>query len=130
MQRIIIADKNRLMREMLAKAISTDKNLKILKVLNSYNRIAEVINKEEVDWVIISLPKISAELPVQIKDILVNHSHVGILVVSPDGSSMRVKWLEVEERVLDGISLDELIGFLADGSAKLQMLEEKEKEQS
>lgn len=113
MSNIIIADQNRLLREMLTKAISKDKDVKIVKILTSHNDLYEQVDNHEVDWVIVSQPEDQDELPSGVKQIWVDYPDTGVLVVSPDGSKLRAKWLEARERVLDGISLGELIELLS-----------------
>lgn len=113
MQKIIIADKNRLLREMLTKAIEINHHLRIVNILDSYDQLFEITRNHQPDWVILSLPDDREDLPVEVKEILVNFPSVGVLVVSPDGRHMRVKWLEVHEQILDGINLDSLINLLS-----------------
>jgi DNA-binding NarL/FixJ family response regulator len=112
MSNIIIVDQNRLLREMLSKAISADQDVKSVRILKSHHRLYEEVQKQEVDWVIISLPDDQDEVPTEIKQIWVDYPDTGVLIVSPDGSHLRVKWLEAHEQVLDGISLGELIELL------------------
>jgi DNA-binding NarL/FixJ family response regulator len=111
-QKIIIADRNRLMREMVTKAINADDKLMIVRNLDSYDSLFEHVQQGDVDWVIVSLPDREETLPLAIREILINFPSVGVLIVSPDGRHVRVKRLEEHERILDGISLDELILIL------------------
>lgn len=113
MSKIIVADHNRLLREMLTKAISADEDVKIVKILDSHNNLYEQVQKHEVDWVIISQPDDQEELPSGVKQIWVDYPDTGVLVVSPDGSHLTAKWLESREQVLDGISLAELLELLS-----------------
>ncbi|MEJ2757121.1 MAG: hypothetical protein P8046_01445 [Anaerolineales bacterium] len=113
MQKIIVADKNRLLREMLTKAINRNHNLRIVNILDSHDRLFEIAQKRQADWIILSLPNDQEDLPLEVKEILVNFPDVGVLVVSPDGRHMRVKWLEVHEQILDGMDLDGLINLLS-----------------
>ena len=113
MSKIIIADHNRLLREMLTKAISADEDVKIVKILDSHHNLYEQVQKHEVDWVIISQPDDQDELPSEVKQIWVDYPDTGVLVVSPDGSHLSAKWLEAREQVLDGISLAELLELLS-----------------
>lgn len=113
MQKIIVADKNRLLREMLTKAISRNQNLSIVNILDSHDQLYEIAKKKQTDWVILTLPNDQDDLPLEVKEILVNFPDVGVLVVSPDGRQIRVKWLEVHEQILDGIDFDDLIKLLS-----------------
>lgn len=113
MSKIIIADHNRLLREMLTKAISADEDVKIVKILDSHHNLYEQVQRHEVDWVIISQPDDQDELPSEVKQIWVDYPDTGVLVVSPDGSHLSAKWLEAREQVLDGISLAELLELLS-----------------
>ena len=113
MSKIIIADHNRLLREMLTKAISADEDVKIVKILDSHHNLYEQVQRHEVDWVIISQPDDQDELPSEVKQIWVDYPDTGVLVVSPDGAHLSAKWLEAREQVLDGISLAELLELLS-----------------
>lgn len=132
MQKVIIADRNRLLREMLARAFSSNQNLQIVKVFNSYQNLFEYVEENRVAWLIISLPSISDELPDEVKAILASFPETQVLAISSAGRYMRIKWLDVHEEVLDGVGLDQLIELLSKDISELDLekdKEEKEKEQ-
>ncbi|HKJ26106.1 MAG TPA: hypothetical protein VJ965_00590 [Anaerolineales bacterium] len=109
----MIADQNRLLREMLTKAINTEQDLEIVRILNSHHHLYEQVQNNDIDWVIMSWPDEEETLPDDVRKILADFPSVGVLIVSPDGSHVRAKWLKVHERILDGIGLNELIELLS-----------------
>jgi chemotaxis response regulator CheB len=113
MQKIIVANHNRLLREMIARVINADENLKIVKILDSLENLYEHVQRHNIDWVIVSFTDGKNNLPSSVKEIMMRYPDIGVLVVSPDGSNVRVKWFETKESVLNGIGLDELIKLLS-----------------
>lgn len=115
MQKIIVADRNRLLREMLTKAIGSDENLEIVRILKSYDQLYDHVQKQEVDWVIVSFSNGQDTPSSTVKKILASDPAIGVIIVSPDGSHVRARQYESQERVLDGINLEDLIRFLSKG---------------
>lgn len=112
MKNILIADHSRLMREILTKAISTDENIQIIKTVENYEHLSELVKKQDIDWIIIT-SSVDEQLPVEVKELLIDHPEIGVLAVSPDGSHICLKWFTVHERDLDGLSLDEVTQILS-----------------
>lgn len=113
MQKILIADKNRLLREMLTRAVLTDDNLEIVSISDSIENLYMQVMENDPDWVIISLPHNQEQLPDEVKQILLNSPETGVLIISPDGRHISAKWFEMHERTLDGINLNELLELLS-----------------
>ena len=112
-QKIIIADRNRLLREMLTKAINADEHLKIVHILTSLDDLSEHVESDKADWVILSYAWGNESLPPEVNEMMISFPDVGVMQVSPDGSQVRLRWLEERKRVLDGISLDKFIQLLS-----------------
>lgn len=125
MRRVLIAEKNRLLREMLTKAMSTDAELEIVPPPDSYSQLPVEVKKHDVDWIIISMTN-GETLPLEIVEILIKYPEIGVLEVGSDGSPVRVKWLEIHEHTLTNISFSDLVKILADDVVLLEKEVEKE----
>lgn len=107
MPRILIAEKNRLMREMLSKALKAVTHLEIVYSTRSKEFLAEDIERYDVDWVIVSSWNDNG-WPLELIKVMVEFPEVGIIEVAQDGSPVRVKRLEIVEFGMDEVSLDQL----------------------
>lgn len=125
MQKILIAEKNRLLREMLMKAVGADAELEIINPSGIYDHLLEDVEFEDIDWLVISTSN-GEKLPLAIKKILIDFPEVAILEVAPDGNPQRIKWLEFHEYLLEDISLVDLVQILADDPKLLEEKIEKE----
>lgn len=112
MHRVLIAEKNRLLREMLTKALKAVTNLEIVYPTNSTEYLSEDIDRYDVDWVIVSSVN-NHDWPLELMRVMAQYPEVGVLEVAPDGSPIRVKRLEIVEFEMDEVSLDELGEILA-----------------
>jgi len=124
--RVLIAEKNRLLREMLTRALKTVTHLEIVYPTRPPEHWSEEIEQFEVDWVIVSSEN-GENLPVGLIETLAAHPHIGVLEVARDGSPVRVRRLEIVEYAVGEISLDELGEILAHDVSELdQYVERKE----
>lgn len=112
MLKIIIADRNRLLREMLNRAIYAANPNSIVRIVNSLDDLKQSVEKLEPDWVIFSFPGKESTLPSEVFELMNDHPEIGLIRVSPDGSQVRASWLEPREIILDGINLNDFIQFL------------------
>ena len=124
MHRVLIAEKNRLLREMLSKALKAVTNLEIVYPTNSTEYLSEDIDRYDVDWIIVSSVN-HHNWPVELMRVMAQYPDVGVLEVAPDGSPVRVKRLEIVEFDLDGVSLDELAEILAHNVSEIDQYAER-----
>ena len=125
MRKVLIAEKNRLLREMLTKAMSADAELEIVPPPDAFSQLSVEVKKHDVDWIIISMTN-GEMLPLEIVEILIKYPEIGVLEVGSDGSPVCVKWLEVHEHTLMDISFSDLVKILAEDVVLLEKEVEKE----
>lgn len=109
--RVILANKPRLFREMLERALTKQIDLQVVAEVVKLSDLPDVISRTEADWVVVSLPP-NGELP-DYTDLLISlHPEIGVLAVASDGSQVKVKNSSTFEKELIGISLNDLLMIL------------------
>lgn len=124
MHRVLIAEKNRLLREMLTKALKAVTNLEIVYPTNSTEYLSENIDRYDVDWVIVSSVK-NHNWPLELVQVMAQYPDVGVIEVAPDGSPIRVKRLEIVEFGMDEVSLNELGEILSHNVSEIDKYVER-----
>ncbi len=115
-QRIILANGSRLLRDMLKRVIFKSDKLEIVREVTDQKELPAVIENTSPQWVIVSL-SFDNVIPPWVDSFMVNHPSVRFIGLASDGSKVRMKWLEVHEQELDGLSLKELIHILENNPA-------------
>jgi DNA-binding NarL/FixJ family response regulator len=110
-QRIILINGSRLLRELLHIVIYKAQNLEIVQEIHDLNELPAAIQASDADWVIVSLP-FDEKTPAWVDAYIANHPSIRFLVVSNDGSRIKMKWLESHEQELNDLSLKDLIQLL------------------
>jgi hypothetical protein len=110
-QKIILINGSRLLRELLHIVIYKAEHLEVVQEIHDMELLPAAIHDTEADWVIISLA-LEKKIPDWVDTYITSHPAVRFLVVSNDGSRIRMKWLESHEQDLDDLSLKELIQLL------------------
>lgn len=110
-QRIVLANISRLLRDMLKRIIQKTHDLRLLGEITDHRELPAVIQNSGLEWVILSLPY-NNELPQWVDDYLAQHPSVRFVAIASDGSKIKMKWLEIHEQELDGISLHDLLHIL------------------
>jgi hypothetical protein len=116
--RVLITEKNRLLREMLTRALKAVTHLEVVYPTRPIEFLLEEIEKNNISWVIVSNES-EKKLPMILLEVMAAHPEVGVLEVARDGSPIQVKRLEIVEFDLDEVSLDELGEILAHGVSDL-----------
>lgn len=98
--------------------IARNPDLQIIGEVNDLAESSKLIQQMDADWVIVSLSP-EEGLPEDTEALLHSHPTVAILAVSTDGSHVRMRWIEAQERVLDGLTLANLIELLHKRSSEL-----------
>ena len=110
-QRIVLANGSRLMRDMLRKVLLKSESLEIVQEVSDPRELPSVIEHTHPEWVILSL-SFDNGVPGWVDTIMASHPSVRFLALAADGSKIKMKWLEIHEQELNGLSLDELIRIL------------------
>jgi DNA-binding NarL/FixJ family response regulator len=110
-QRIVLANGSRLLRDMLKRIIFKSENLEVVREVTDQKELASVIDSTNPEWVIISL-SFDNGIPAWVDGFMASHPSVRFLALATDGSKIKLKWLEVHEQELNGLSLTELIHIL------------------
>ena len=110
-QRIILANGSRLLRDMLKRVLFKSKHFEVVREVTDQKELPSVIELTQPAWVILSLSYDNG-LPVWVDAFMANHPSVRFMAVAADGSKVKMKWLEIHEQELNGLSLSELIHIL------------------
>ncbi len=110
-QHIVLANGSRLLRDMLKRIIIKSEKLEVVREVTDQKELPSVIEHTNPEWVIISL-SFDDSVPTWVDGYLANHPSVRFIAVATDGSKIKMKWLEVHEQELDGLSLHNLMQIL------------------
>lgn len=110
-QRIILANGSRLLREMLKRILFKSENLEVVREVTDQKELPAAIEHSNPEWVIVSL-SFDNGVPSWVDNYLAIHPSVRFMAVATDGSKVKMKWLEIHEQELNGLSLSDLIHVL------------------
>ena len=110
-QRIILANASRLLRDMLKRIIFKSDHLELVREITDQKELPSVIERTNPEWVIISL-SYDDGIPAWVDSYMADHPSVRFLGVASDGSKIKMKWLEIHEQELNGLSLNDLLHIL------------------
>lgn len=110
-QSIILTNGSRLVREMLNRILLKTQHFNVIQEISEYKNLPLAIEQHNVGWVIISLPQDDRALE-WIDTFMMKHPLVRFLAVSPDGSHVKIKWMEQHEEKINNPSLEDLIQIL------------------
>jgi len=110
-QHIILANGSRLLRDMLKRIIVKSENLEIVREVTDQKELPSAIEHSNPEWVIVSLA-FDNGIPAWVDNFMAGHPSVRFMAVASDGSKVKMKWLEIHEQELNGLSLSELIHIL------------------
>jgi DNA-binding NarL/FixJ family response regulator len=110
-QRIVLANGSRLLRDMLRRALFKSKSLEVIQEVSDQRELHSVIENTKPEWVILSL-SFDNGVPAWVDTYMAAHPSVRFMALAADGSKIKMKWLEVHEQELSGVSLSELIKIL------------------
>jgi chemotaxis response regulator CheB len=102
--RIILVNGSPILHEMICKAITKQENLQVVAKLHDIDQSPEAIEDVNADWIYLLLPT-GKKIPPVIEKVMNENNEMRLLVMSSDGSSVRVKWVEQHDHVL---KIDEL----------------------
>jgi len=110
-QRIILANDSRLLREMLNRILLKAEHLDVVQLVAGHEDLPAAIQQQDVEWIILSMP-VDNKIPGWTDAYLQEHPFVKIMTVSPDGSRVKMKWLDKREQDFPNPTLQELINIL------------------
>jgi len=114
-KRIILANESRLLREMLNRIFHKSKHLHVVQQISGLENLTDAIQQQNAEWIILTLPE-DNKIPDWTDSYMAKHPFVKILTVSPDGSSIKMKWLAKHEQDYSDLSLQDLIQMLEEDS--------------
>jgi hypothetical protein len=120
-QRIILVNSSRLLREMLHVIFGKTEHLQVVREVSDQEELPSAIEKLEAEWLVISLP-FDKGIPNWVDHYISEHPFTRLLAVSTDSSKVKMKWLEPHEENLDDLSLNDLIHILESDPNKLEPL--------
>jgi chemotaxis response regulator CheB len=110
-QRIVLANGSRLLRDMLKRIITKSDKLEIIREVSDQKDLPAVIEHTNPEWVILSL-SFDEAVPAWVDGFVANHPSVRFMGIASDGSTIKMKWLEIHEQDLNSLSLRELLQIL------------------
>ena len=110
-QRIVLANGSRLMRDMLKRILYKSNHLEVVREVIDQKELPSVIEHTQPEWVILSLSYDNG-VPAWVDGFMASHPAVRFMALAADGSKIKLKWLEVHEQELNGLSLNDLIKIL------------------
>jgi hypothetical protein len=109
--KIIMVDGSRFLREMLKRVIAKTPGLQLVDEISDLAMLSSAIERTGAQWMVVSYPP-NGKVPEAIETSLAAHPSVRVLALATDGSQVKMKWVESREKILDDLSLDELIAIL------------------
>jgi len=110
-QRIVLANGSRLLRDMLKRILFKSENLEVVREVIDPKELPSAIEHSNPEWVIVSL-SFDNGVPSWVDNYIAVHPSVRFMAVAMDGSKVKMKWLEIHEQELNGLSLSDLIHIL------------------
>jgi DNA-binding NarL/FixJ family response regulator len=110
-QRIILANEQRLLREMFRRVIKKIPDFKVVGEITDLAELPEMMERLEPQWVLVSLNQ-DGKLPRTLCSLLADYPKVRLLAMDADGSEVKIKWVETHEKDLGDLSLGALVEAL------------------
>lgn len=119
-KRIVLVDGSRLLRGMLKRAIERDPQLYVVAEVDEMEKFPRVIQQADADWIFLTIPPENV-IPEVINHTLREHPELRLLVMSTDGSRVRMRWIETHETSLDQKNLKEIMAILRENGNKFSL---------
>jgi hypothetical protein len=111
---IVVANRPRIFRELLYRALSSTERFEVLEIANEHE-LGRTLRQAKADWLIVTSED-DGSLPNQAQSALAAQPPLSAVAVSPDGSQLEVLTAGKQERtrqVYQNISLAELVSVLS-----------------
>lgn len=109
--RVVLANESRLLRDMLKRAIDKTSDLEVVDEVLDPARLVPVVETRRAHWAIVSLSS-DGSMPAVADRVVRQCTSASILGVAIDGTVAKIRSGTSDERVLDHLSLPELISVL------------------
>lgn len=108
---IILVDNSPLVSGMLRRVIDDVGDLEIVAEVEDISQYPAIAQQMQAGWTILLIDP-DEEVPQIVEQVLSQQPAMRLLVMSVDGSQVRMKWIEPHEISLNDRSLEELLGIL------------------
>ena len=85
--------------------------LEIVAIVTDLSDYPSIARRTNADWTILLLD-LDEDVPEIVQQVLEHQASMRLLMMTIDGSHVRMRWIEPHERSLDGKSLDDLLAIL------------------
>lgn len=110
-RRVLLANRPRLFREMLQRVMQNTLGIDVVGEISDPLALRAAIVDTGAQWVVVSLTA-SGEMPALVEELLVEFPSLCALGVADDGSHAVIRWAEVHQESLHGLSLNQMIALL------------------
>ena len=110
-KRIILANDSRLLREMLHRVIDKADHLEVVQELPNHEELPYAIEQLDPEYVILSVPDNGNEQN-WINTCMADHPSMRFVFLSPESSTIKLKWQTGYEEDLTNLSLKGFIDIL------------------
>ena len=93
--RVLVANRPRLMRELILATISDQPDIEIVGEINDDSEIENAVNSTQPDFLIVALEK-SNRLPAGCHAVLQNHPRMKVIAISPNSNSSVFYWTSLQ----------------------------------
>lgn len=93
--RVLVANRPRLMRELILATISDQPDIEIVGEINDDSEIENAVKSTQPDFLIVALEK-SNRLPVGCHAVLQNHPRMKVIAISPNSNSSVFYWTSLQ----------------------------------
>jgi DNA-binding NarL/FixJ family response regulator len=114
--RVVVAMESRLLRGMLCRAIGNAPGLQIVGEVADSAALLSTVHATDAGWVIVPMWP-DGRLPEGLKSLLATHPAICLLGMADDGSQAKIRCAGCADRILDRLSLDDLIAALQYGGS-------------
>jgi DNA-binding NarL/FixJ family response regulator len=109
--RVVMAMESRLLRGMLCRAIGNAPGLQVVGEVTDAAALSSTVEATDARWVIVSIWP-DDRLPEGLRSLLANHPALCLLGMAADGSQAKIRCAGCPEKILNSLSLDDLIATL------------------
>jgi DNA-binding NarL/FixJ family response regulator len=110
-KRVILANRSRLLREMLRRVIDRADNLQVVQEVSDQDHLSAAIEQSDPEWVIMSV-RAGEDAHSRMQAWLVQYPVMRFVVLSADNSTIRIKSRASEEVDLTNLSLADFLHVL------------------
>jgi DNA-binding NarL/FixJ family response regulator len=114
-RRIVIANEQRLLREMLKRIMERMPHLRVSGEVRGWDKLSKAVERTDAHWVIISLEP-GGHLPDQVETLLAEHPTVCVLAMTGDAGQVKLKCSNANEENLTDVTLEKLLEVLREES--------------